>query len=152
MKKIIEYFNLKKRFCKLMAELQRRMIVINETMELKDVTDVYSEYVCKMHNWSKFADGGLTHEFCEVGFSFMNGYVKALHDNGLEFQNGLVKKRDVTEYMPSGALDYYRKDAIKDTKAHAVEALQMVMEHYETSKTNIATIVSAFKKEIEKNG
>lgn len=80
----------------------------------------------------------------------MDGYIKAPHDNGLEFQNGLVKKRPITEEMPCGALDYYRKDAIRGTKLHAVEALQKVMEQYETSKMNIATIVSAFKKEIEK--
>lgn len=79
----------------------------------------------------------------------MNGYIKALHDNGLEFRKGLVKKRDITHDMPIGALDYYRKDAIKETKNIAIDTLQKVLEKYETSKTNIATIVSDFRKSIE---
>jgi hypothetical protein len=60
-----------------------------------------------------------------------------------------VKKRDIAEDMPSGALDYYRKDAVKETKALAVDKLRKVMNQYETSKTNIATIVRAFEKELE---
>ena len=41
---------------------------------------------------------------------------------------------------------------IAETKAQSVEVLQKVMEKYETSKTNIATIVNAFKKEIMEEG
>lgn len=143
MKNLIEYFLLTKM-------LRKRMVAIKETMDLAEVTDVYSEYVCKMHNQSKWWMGGLSIFYVEIGQSFMNGYIKALHDNGLEFRNGLVKKRDITHDMPIGALEYYREDAIKETKDMAVDMLQKVLEKYETSKTNIATIVSDFKKEIEK--
>ena len=125
------------------------MVAVKETMDLAEVTDVYAEYVCKMNNRSKWYMGGLTDFYVEIGQSFMNGYIKALHDNGLEFRKGLVKKRDITHDMPIGALEYYRKDAIKKTKDMAVDTLQKVLEKYETSKTNIATIVSDFRKSIE---
>ena len=158
MKRMINYIRqwmaLRKReeaVAELEREMQDRMTCIDETMELREVTDVYSEYVCDMHGWPKWYMGLLTDYFCEVGLSFMNGYVKALHDNGLQFQNGLVKKRDITEVMPCGALDYYRKDAIRDTKRECIAALEKVMARYETSKANINTIVSAFRKEIKED-
>ena len=154
-KKIIKYFNLKKKYDALMAKLQSRMVVVRETMDLKEVTDVYAKYVCQMHGWyvdvydHRIEKWALSASFCEVSFSFMNGYIKALHDNRLEFQNGMVKKRDISNDMPCGALKYYREDAIKETKEKAVETLQKVLEKYETSKANINTIVSAFKEEIK---
>lgn len=129
-------------------KLQDRMTRIDETMELKEVSDVYAKYVCMMNSWT----GQFGAEYCEVSLAFMNGFIKALHDNGLEFRNGLVKKRDITEDMPIGALDYYRKDVVKETKALAVDKLRKVMNQYETSKTNIATIVRAFEKELEDAG
>lgn len=67
-----------------------------------------------------------------------------------KFKNGLIKKRDITEEMPYGALDYYREDAIEDTKARSVEVLRNVMKKYETSKQNINVIVNAFEEEIKK--
>ena len=48
--------------------------------------------------------------------------------------------------MPYGTLEYYCEDRINETKEKAVNTLQKVLEKYETSKTNIATIVSDFKK------
>jgi SMC interacting uncharacterized protein involved in chromosome segregation len=141
MKKLKEYFLLIK-------TLRKRMVAVKEMMDLAEVTNVYAEYVCKMHNRSKWYMGGLTDFYVEIGQSFMNGYIKALHDNGLEFKNGLVKKRDITNDMPLGALDYYRKDAIKEIKDIAIDALQKVLRKYEMSKTNIAIIVSDFRKEI----
>lgn len=143
MKKLINYLLLK-------TTLRQRMVNVKEMMNLSEVTDVYAEYVCKMHHKSKWCIGGLTTFYVEIGHSFMNGYIKALHDNGLEFKNGLVKKRDITHDMPIGALEYYRKDAIEETKNKAADILQKILEKYETSKTNIAIIVSDFKKEIEK--
>ena len=133
----------------LLKTLRKRMVAVKEMMDLAEVTDVYAEYVCKMHNTSKWCMGGLTTFYVEIGQSFMNGYIKALHDNGLEFRNGIVKKRDITHDMPCGALDYYRKDAINETKDMAIDVLQKVLEKYETSKTNIATIVSEFRKAME---
>jgi hypothetical protein len=130
-------------------ELQDRMTRIDEMLDLKEVTDIYAKYVCMMHDWDTTLGGYVTDHFCEVSLSFMNGYIKALHDNGLKFERGLVKKRDITEEMPCGALDYYRKDAIRETKAFAIEKLREVMERFETSKTNITTIVRAFEKEME---
>jgi hypothetical protein len=130
-------------------ELQDRMTRIDEMLDLKEVTDIYAKYVCMMHDWDTTLGGYVTDHFCEVSLSFMNGYIKALHDNGLKFERGLVKKRDITEEMPCGALDYYRKDAIRETKAFAIDKLREVMERFETSKTNITTIVRAFEKEME---
>ena len=130
-------------------KLQDRMTRIDETMELKEVSGVYAKYVCMKNNWNTQIGDLLSSEYCEVSFAFMNGYIKALYDNGLEFRNGLVKKRDITEDMPSGALDYYRKDAIRETKVFAIEKLREVMERFETSRTNITTIVRAFEKEME---
>jgi hypothetical protein len=130
-------------------ELQDRMTRVDEMLDLKEVTDIYAKYVCMMHGWDTTLGGYVTDHFCEVSLSFMNGYIKALHDNGLKFERGLVKKRDITEEMPCGALDYYRKDAIRETKAFAIDKLREVMERFETSKTNITTIVRAFEKEME---
>lgn len=152
MKRMIKYIRqwmalrkLEASVAKLENELQDRMTRIDETMELKEVSDVYAKYVCMKNMWN----GQYGAEYCEVSLAFMNGFIKALHDNGLEFRNGLVKKRDIAEDMPSGALDYYRKDAVKETKALAVDKLRKVMNQHETSKTNIATIVRAFEKELE---
>lgn len=139
------------KFIRLKRKLGSRMVEVTETMDLKEVTDVYAKYVCMMHGWRDSIGNYVSAEFCEVSLSFMNGYVKALHDNGLEFQNGLVKKRDITEEMPCGALDYYRKDAVRDTKRECIAALEKVMAQYETSKANINTIVSAFRKEIKED-
>jgi len=141
----------KKAVAKLENELQDRMTRIDETMELKEVSDVYAKYVCMMNSWNSQFGDMLSAEYCEVSFAFMNGYIKALHDNGLEFRNGLVKKRDIAEDMPCGALDYYRKDAVRDTKRECIAALERVMAQYETSKANINTIVSAFTKEIKED-
>ena len=145
-KKLLEYLKLKTiRFL-----LGNRMVEVNETMALKEVSETYAKYVCKMHGWAPRWFGDYTDIFCAISFALMDGYIKAMHDNGYEFQNGLVKKRDIMNEMPCGALDYYRKDAIVDTKAKAVEALKQVMEKYETSKQNINVIVNDFEKEINK--
>lgn len=153
---IIEYikskFALIKRIAavkKLYCHLSARMELIDETMDLNDMADVYARYVCEMNRWRTEANGMLSSEFCEISFSFMNGYVKALHDNGLKFEKGLVKKRDIADDMPSGALYYYRRDVMRDTNVQAIAALRKIMEYYESSKTNINTIVSAFSKELE---
>jgi hypothetical protein len=67
-----------------------------------------------------------------------------------KFRNPQYMTAVVIEGMPCGALDYYRKDAIADTKAKAVEVLKQVMEKYESSKQNINVIVNAFEEEIKK--
>jgi hypothetical protein len=141
-KKILEYFKLK-------AMLGTRMVHVNETMALQDASMTYAKYVCKMEGWYVMSNGSYTPHFCAVELAFMDGYIKAMHDNGYEFQNGLVKKRDITNEMPCGALDYYRKDAIAETKAKAIEHLREVLSKYETSKTNINFIVKAFEDKIK---
>ena len=118
-------------------------------MDLKEAAETYAKYVCKMHGWKVRWMGDITREFYSIVNSFMDGYIKAMHDNGYVFKNGLVKKRDIMEEMPVGALDYYRKDAIAETKAKAVEVLRHVMEKYETSKQNINVIVNEFEREIK---
>lgn len=159
MKRIINYIKqwmaLRKReksVAKLEREMQDRMTCIDETMALREVAEVYAKYVCMMHGWAVTWLGDPTHQFCAVELSFMDGYIKAMHDNGYVFKNGLVKKRDIMEEMPVGALEYYRKDAITETKAKAVEVLRRVMEKYETSKQNINVIVNEFEREIKKEG
>lgn len=142
-KKLFDYMLLKWR-------IGLNMVEVTETMALKEVSETYAKYVCKMHGWDPRWLGGYTAHFCAISLALMDGYIKAMHDNGYEFQNGLVKKRDIMNEMPCGALDYYRKDAIADTKAKAVEVLKRVMEKYETSKQNINVIVNDFEKEINK--
>lgn len=138
-------------FIRLKLKHESRMVEVTETMALQEASETYAKYVCKMHGWNVRWMGGYTDHFCSVEHAFMDGYIKAMHDNGYEFKNGLVKKRDITNDMPCGALDYYRKDAIADTKAKAVEVLKQVMEKYETSKQNINVIVNAFEKEIKED-
>lgn len=142
-KKLFDYMLLKWR-------IGLNMVEVTETMALKEVSETYAKYVCKMNGWEPRWFGGYTAHFCAISLALMDGYIKAMHDNGYEFRNGLVKKRDIMNEMPCGALDYYRKDAIADTKAKAVEALKQVMEKYETSKQNINVIVNDFEKEINK--
>lgn len=143
-KKLFDYMLLKWR-------IGLNMVEVTETMALQEVSETYAKYVCKMHGWQPRWFGDYTNHFCAISLALMDGYIKAMHDNGYEFQNGLVKKRDITEEMPCGALDYYRKDAIRDTKRECIAALEKVMAQYETSKTNINTIVSAFRKEIKED-
>lgn len=142
-KKLLKYFKLK-------CILGIRMVEVDETMDLQEVSETYAKYVCKMYGWQDRVPGGYTNHFCAIELALMDGYIKAMHDNGYEFRNGLVKKRDITNDMPCGALDYYRKDAIADTKTKAIEMLKRVMEKYETSKQNINVILNAFEKEIKK--
>ena len=143
-KKLFDYMLLKWR-------IGLNMVEVTETMTLQEVSETYAKYVCKMHGWQPRWFGDYTNHFCAISLALMDGYIKAMHDNGYEFQNGLVKKRDIMNEMPCGALDYYRKDAIRDTKRECIAALEKVMAQYETSKANINTIVSAFRKEIKED-
>lgn len=137
-------------FIRLKIKLGSRMVEVTETMDLQQASETYAKYVCKMHGWGIKWFGDFTDHFSAIELSFMDGYIKAMRDNGYQFKNGLIKKRDITEEMPYGALDYYREDAIEDTKARAVEVLRNVMKKYETSKQNINVIVNAFEEEIKK--
>lgn len=142
-KKLLEYIRLKWR-------IGLNMVKINETMALQEVSEVYAKYVCDMNNWPVRVVDGYTEIFCSISLAIMDGYIKAMHDNGYEFKNGIVKKRDILEDMPMGACEYFRKDAIADTKAKAIEALRVVMSKYESSLQNINVIVNDFGKAINK--
>lgn len=139
--KVRQYFALKKM-------LNKRMVEISEIMNLDKATDVYSECVCKMNGWTINIAGGYSMMFVEIGLAFMHGYIKALHDNGFCFKKGLVKPIDPERDIPCGGLEHYDDKIHKEDYKNAVEALRRVMSRYESSKTNIATIVSAFEKEI----
>ena len=141
-KKLLNYYWLK-------MNLKNLMVEVDETMALQEASETFAKYVCKMHNWEVRVPGGYTDHFCAVDLAFMDGYIKAMHDNGYEFCNGLVKKRNITEDMPCGALDHYIKDVIAENKTKAVDMLRVVMGKYETSQQNINVIVNAFEKMIK---
>lgn len=135
------------KYLKLKSELRKKMATINETMALKDMVDIYAEYVCKMNGWKVYEGRGYSFVFCDLGFAFLNGYNKALRDNGFEFQNGLVVKRDIANDMPIGALEHYKKDIQAEARRADAELLVKVLEGFKMPKSNIDTIVSAFKEE-----
>ena len=138
--KLFKYFKLK-------SELRKRMQEVNETMAIKDAVDVYAKYVCKMNGWSVETPGGYSLIFCDLGLAFLNGYKRALRENGFEFQNGLVVKRDITNDMPYGALRCYKEDVQNEVQEADAELLMKVLEKFEIPKSNINTIVQAFKEE-----
>ncbi len=135
------------KYLKLKSELRERMVLIDETMALKDIVDIYAKYVCKMNGWKVEVGSGYSPIFCDLGFAVMNGYNKALRDNGLKFQNGLVVKRDIANDMPTGALTHYEKDIRTETQRADAELLVRVLEGFKLPKSNINTIVAAFKEE-----
>ena len=135
------------KYLKMRSALRERMTTINETMALKDMVDIYAKYVCKMNGWKVEIGSGLSMIFCDLGLAVMNGYNKALRDNGLEFQNGLVVKRDIANDMPIGALEHYKKDIRAKARRDDAELLERVLEGFKMPKSNINTIVSAFKEE-----
>ena len=137
------------KYLKLKSELRKRMTVINETMALKDIVDIYAKYICRMNGWKVEVGSGFSAIFCDIAFAFMNGYNKALRDNGLEFQNGLVTKRHIANDMPCGALNHYTKDIEADTRKEDAELLARVLDDFEMPKSNINTIVKTFKEKQE---
>lgn len=138
MKKIIDFF-------RLMCNLRERMTEINETMALRDVSETYSEYVCKMNGWKVHVHDGFSYEFVDISLAFINGYKKSLSDNGLKFENGIVVKCDIANDMPCGALNCWESDIRKDSNEKAVRVLRDVLNSYGCFKGNINTIVSDFK-------
>ena len=139
------------RFLKLHKILKERMAVIDETMNLKKAIDVYSECICKMHRWPVDVTGGYSMYFCEIGFSFMNGYIKALRDNGFCFKEGLVKPIDPERDIPCGALESYNDKLRDGFNDKAISALREVIKKYEPdSMINQNTIVSAFEEHLKR--
>lgn len=136
-------------FFKYLKNLDKRMIEIDETMNLSKAADVYGECVCKMNGWPVETLGGYSYQFVEISLALVNGYRKALHDNGFCFKNGLVKPIDPDRDIPSGALKFYDERLRKKFIVEAEKALREVMIKYEPSSTeNQNTIVSAFLEKI----
>lgn len=140
MKKIIEYINL-------LAGMKLRMKVIDKYMSLSKMSKVYAECVCSMHKWPGRLVGCFSEEFCEVSFAFVNGYIKALHDNGMEMENGLVVKQNILEYTPSGGVDEYIKKELDKNNENNVAVLRQALKRYGMPDSNINTIIETFIEE-----
>ena len=70
---------------------------------IKDI-EMASE-IYAIHQWNKQYQGQdymilgrYKKEFCNIQFSFIDGYSKALYDNGLKFKNGKVVK-DIEKFV-----------------------------------------------------
>lgn len=144
MKKIIEYINL-------LAGMKLRMKVIGKYMSLSKVSEVYAECVCSMHKWPSKWIGGASEVFCEVSFAFVNGYIKALHDNGMKMENGLVVKQNILEYIPSGSVDEYIKKELNKNNENSAAILRQVLKKYGMTNSNINIIVENFVDTINEN-
>lgn len=133
----------------LMSKLRERTKKIKATMDLKDITDVYAENVCKLNHWKKWQGYPyLSDIYCEISFAYMNGYIKAINDNGFEFRDGLVKPIDPKKDSLGGSHEPYDKKIKDATKKEAIEALRKVLCRYEKSLNNINRIASDFEMEI----
>ena len=78
-KKLFDYMLLKWR-------IGLNMVEVTETMALKEVSETYAKYVCKMNGWEPRWLGDYTAHFCAISLALMDGYIKALHDNGYELE------------------------------------------------------------------
>lgn len=104
------YFNL-------MSKLRERTKKIKATMDLKDITDVYAENVCELNRWKKWQRYPyLSDIYCEISFAYMNGYIKAINDNGFEFREGLVKPIDPNKDHLGGSHEPYDRKIKKCSK------------------------------------
>ena len=144
MKQFFKNLRLYRAYTKLKKELEKRMVVVKETMSLQHAAEVYARYVCRMNGWSVEIGSGYSYMFVDTELAFINGYRKALADNGFDFKNGLVCKRDITEDMPSGALNHFRKDIVEETLKEDSETLVKVLKRFKMPDSNINTIVEAF--------
>ncbi len=135
----------------LMSKLRERTEKIKATMDLNDITEVYAENVCALNHWKKWqVYPNLSDIYCEISFAYMNGYIKAINDNGFEFRDGLVKPIDPNKDCLGGSHEPYDKKIKDETKKEAIEALRKVLSRYERSLNNINRIASDFEKEINK--
>ena len=68
--------------------------------ELSEASEVYAiAYWKEMHPNEPYIIRGLLDErFIAVQSSFMDGYIKSLHDNNLKFENGKIVK-DIKYYL-----------------------------------------------------
>lgn len=138
-----KYFNL-------ISKLRKRMEKITATMTLNDITDVYTENVCELNGWHKYKGYPcLSDIYCEISFAYMNGYIKAITDNGLEFKEGLVKPIDPDKDSLGGSHEPYDRKIKNAVKEEAINKLRDVISKYEKSLNNINCIVNDFEKKLK---
>ena len=135
------------KFSRLKKALEKRMTVVGETFALQEASETYARAVCITYDMPISVMGCYSWEFVEISFAFTNGYCKAIHDNGFEFTNGLVRKRDVAHEMPCGALEEMFREKVE---TEAITALQKVLDEYEANNYNRGVLLEAFKKEMDK--
>ena len=134
----------------IMREIRKRMTVVEETMDLSDASEAYAKGVCKMNGWPvNVGRGFLSDEFVDVSLAFMAGYIKSMRDNGLEFKEGLVTKRDIAEDMPSGALKYHEEEIRKRVIEDVTIVLKGVLSKHSQSLQNVNHIMKEFKERLE---
>ena len=139
------YFNL-------VSQLQKRIQKIPATMALQDITDVYAQNVCELNRWKKYQGYPyLSDIYCEISFAYMNGYIKAITDNGFEFREGLVKPIDPNKDSLGGSHEPYDEKIKNAAKVEAINKLRDVLFKYEKSFNNINCIVSDFEKALKED-
>lgn len=139
-------------YLSLVAQLRERMQKIPATMALQDITDVYAENVCELNGWHKHEGYPyLSDIYCEISFAYMNGYIKAITDNGFEFREGLVKPIDPDKDHLGGSHEPYDRKIKNAAKEEAINKLRDVLCKYEKSLNNINLIANDFEKALKED-
>lgn len=139
-----------KRYLNLVSKLRKRIQKIPATMALRDITDVYAENVCVLNGWKKYQEyPHLSNVYCEISFAYMNGYIKAITDNGFEFREGLVKPIDPDKDSLGGSHEPYDRKIKNAVKEEAINKLRDVLCKYEKSLNNINCITRDFEKALK---
>ena len=121
-------------------------------MALQDITDVYAENVCELNGWKKYQGYPyLSDIYTEISFAYMNGYIKAIADNGFEFREGLVKPIDPNKDYLGGSHEPYDRKIKNAVKEEAINKLRDVLCKYEKSLNNINCIASDFEKALKED-
>ena len=137
-------------FLKIRRHFKKRYGVLKEVYDLSKMADIYTEYIFKKNNWEKYYAGFIKPEFFEISMAFTSGYIKALHDNGLCFQNGIVKKRSITEDMPIGGVGIYVAERVEKLKADVTKDLkELLIKKYGETEANATTIAHSFAEVIK---
>lgn len=135
------------RYFNLVSRLRKRIQKIPATMALRDITDIYAENVCELNGWKKYQGYTcLSDQYVEISFAYMNGYIKAINDNGFEFKEGLVKPIDPNIDSLGGDHKPYDEKIRNAAQKAAINTLRTVLSKYERSLNNINLIVNDFEK------
>lgn len=115
---------------KLAKYLLSKLTPFKEIVTLDKASDEYAEYCCRFNHWPKYAsDSLLTKVFVEISLAFMNGYILCLHQNDLNFQNGLILKEN-RNHIPSYMEDMMLKDEVRAERERVLEVVENVLKHY----------------------